>query len=235
MRVTICSLVVYGSSGPTTGMLLCLALRLLHDLGEAPHGDDGELVGVERGEERRVELVRPHVHLPVLRADDGDLPADVVAEDEGPAGRVGDGLDQLLDVHLVEVDGEARLAPDVRAVRRRGRGGSLTRGRHRGVRLPPRRLHRTLDGWSRRRLPAPAPAGGGAGGPRSQGRLPRAPHRPGRRDRGRLLGSAGLGEQGQCEAGQESGHGQRTLYVLRSVEPLRSTSMSIRLASFSLV
>lgn len=35
--------------------------------------------------------------------------------------------------------------------------------------------------------------------------------------------------------GRRAVMGQRTLYVLRSVEPLRSSSMSMRLASFSLV
>src|SRR5690606_28944322 len=85
------------------------------------------VVGLERGEEGRVGLVGRHQARTVVRADDGDLAADVLRHDEEPTGEIGDCLDDVRDLRLVEVELKAALLA--------GRAAALLRVRLRGTRL----------------------------------------------------------------------------------------------------
>ncbi|EAU62142.1 hypothetical protein STIAU_4537 [Stigmatella aurantiaca DW4/3-1] len=112
------------------GVLLRRAL--VDDLQETAVRVDGQPVGVQGRQEGGVERVRVHLHAAILGADDGDLPAHVLREDERLAGGIRHRLHQLLDVDLVEVDAIAGAAPGLLAAGggTHGGGGALAaRGR----------------------------------------------------------------------------------------------------------
>jgi len=91
-----------------------LRALLIDDLEELAVRVDREAVRIERREKRRVELIGVDLDLAVLGADDRNLAPHVLGQNERLARGVRDGLNQLLDLDLVEIDVVAGLLGEPR-------------------------------------------------------------------------------------------------------------------------
>jgi len=86
--------------------------RLLDDPEEIAAVHDGQAIGVQRCQKSRVELLGVDFTVASVGPDDRDFALDAVGNDEGAASGIGDGLNQLFDVDVLEVDVEAFVFPE---------------------------------------------------------------------------------------------------------------------------
>ncbi len=132
-----------------------LGALLVHDLHELAVLVDGQAVRIERRQERGVELLGVDLDLAVLGADDADLAANVLGQDERLARDVRHGLNQLLDLDLVEIDVVAAFLRTssqlgLGALTVPGRAMGLAPGARRplgGLRRAPLQARREARGW----------------------------------------------------------------------------------------
>src|SRR6202158_4620549 len=127
----------------------------------------GQTVGIERGQEGGVELIRSDLHFSVFRSNDRDLAGHPFRQNEGLAGGIGNRLHQLLDVHLLEVDAVLCVLADFFAA---GQDATalLDHRSYTGASFGPRRRRGWGAPW-----PGARSAGLGRGEPGGPGATPR--------------------------------------------------------------